>query len=140
MPFMKPLHRRQSLERTRNSELTSMATDIVAGLRILRGIGGERTFGDNYATQSQKAKEAGISAGIWQALIDALGVLFSGVFLVLLLWVGAHEVLDGRLTVGDLVAFLGVRAVHGHADPDLLRVRAEDHPRAGIGAQGDRHL
>lgn len=84
-----------------------MATDIVAGLRILRGIGGERTFGDNYATQSQKAKEAGISAGIWQALIDALGVLFSGVFLVLLLWVGAHEVLDGRLTVGDLVAFLG---------------------------------
>jgi ABC-type multidrug transport system fused ATPase/permease subunit len=107
MPFMKPLHRRQSLERTRNSELTSMATDIVAGLRILRGIGGERTFGDNYATQSQKAKEAGISAGIWQALIDALGVLFSGVFLVLLLWVGAHEVLDGRLTVGDLVAFLG---------------------------------
>ena len=48
LPFLRPLHRRQEVERTRNSELTSMATDIVAGLRILRGIGGERTFGRNY--------------------------------------------------------------------------------------------
>ena len=36
-----------------------MATDIVAGLRILRGIGGERTFGRNYAAQSQLARQAG---------------------------------------------------------------------------------
>ena len=52
LPFLRPLQHRQELERSRNSELTSMATDIVAGLRILRGIGGERTFGRNYATQS----------------------------------------------------------------------------------------
>jgi ABC-type multidrug transport system fused ATPase/permease subunit len=107
LPFLKPLHRRQALERSRNSELTSMATDIVAGLRILRGIGGERTFGRNYERQSRRAMDAGVSAGIWQALIEALGVLFSGVFLVLLLWVGAHEVLADRLTVGELVSFLG---------------------------------
>ena len=106
-PFMKPLHRRQAVERTRNSELTSMATDIVAGLRILRGIGGERTFGRNYARQSQRAMQAGVSAGIWQALIEALGVLFSGVFLVLLTWAGAHEVQEGRLSIGELVSFLG---------------------------------
>ncbi|MDE9364793.1 ABC transporter ATP-binding protein [Luteipulveratus sp. YIM 133132] len=107
LPFLRPLHRRQELERNRNSELTSMATDIVAGLRILRGIGGERTFGRNYATQSRSAREAGVSAGIWQAVIEALGVLFSGVFLVLLLWLGTHEVLAGRLTIGELVSFLG---------------------------------
>ena len=107
LPFLRPLHGRQSTERSRNSELTSMATDIVAGLRILRGIGGERTFGRNYAHQSQRAKGAGVSAGIWQAVIEALGVLFSGVFVVLLTWVGAHEVLAGRLSVGELVSFLG---------------------------------
>jgi ABC-type multidrug transport system fused ATPase/permease subunit len=84
-----------------------MATDIVAGLRILRGIGGERTFGRNYATQSQSARAAGVSAGIWQAVIEALGVLFSGVFLVLLLWLGTREVLAGQLTIGELVSFLG---------------------------------
>ncbi len=107
LPFLRPLHRRQALERSRTSELTSMATDIVAGLRVLRGIGGERTFGRNYVAQSQRARTAGVAAGTWQAVIEALGVLFSGVFLVLLLWLGTREVAAGRLTVGELVSFLG---------------------------------
>ncbi|HET7070909.1 MAG TPA: ABC transporter ATP-binding protein, partial [Nocardioides sp.] len=107
MPLLKPLHRRQQLERGRNSELTSMATDIVAGLRILRGIGGERTFGRNYDAQSQLARQAGVSAGIWQAAIEAVGVLFSGVFIVLLVWLGTHQVIDGDLTIGQLISFLG---------------------------------
>jgi ABC-type multidrug transport system fused ATPase/permease subunit len=107
LPLLRPLHRRQAVERARNSELTSMATDIVAGLRILRGIGGESTFGRNYAGQSQRTREAGVSAGIWQAAIEAIGVLFSGCFLVLLMWVGTREVLAGDLTIGQLISFLG---------------------------------
>jgi ABC-type multidrug transport system fused ATPase/permease subunit len=107
MPLLRPLERRQRVERSRNSDLTSMATDIVAGLRILRGIGGERTFGRNYATQSQLARQAGVSAGIWQAAIEAVGVLFSGVFIVLLVWLGTHQVIEGDLTIGQLISFLG---------------------------------
>ncbi len=107
LPLLRPLHRRQQVERSRNSELTSLATDIVAGLRILRGIGGERTFGRNYETQSQRARQAGVSAGIWQAGIEAIGVLFSGGFLVLLVWLGSEEVAAGDLTVGELISFLG---------------------------------
>jgi len=106
-PLLKPLHRRQEVERSRNSDLTSLATDIVAGLRILRGIGGERTFGSNYATESQLARRAGQSAGIWQAGIEAVGVLFSGVFVVLLVWLGTHQVIEGDLSVGQLISFLG---------------------------------
>ncbi|MCW2738183.1 ABC transporter ATP-binding protein, partial [Nocardioides sp.] len=97
----------QQGERSRNSELTSMATDIVAGLRILRGIGGEETFGRNYADQSQAARRAGVSSGIWQAAVEAVGVLFSGVFLVSLVWLGTRQVDAGELTVGQLVSFLG---------------------------------
>jgi ABC-type multidrug transport system fused ATPase/permease subunit len=107
LPLLRPLHRRQAVERGRNSELTSMATDIVAGLRILRGIGGERTFGRNYAGQSQRTKEAGVSAGIWQATIEAIGVLFSGCFLVVLMWAGTREVIAGDLSIGQLISFLG---------------------------------
>jgi ABC-type multidrug transport system fused ATPase/permease subunit len=107
LPLLRPLHRRQEVERSRNSQLTSLATDIVAGLRILRGIGGERTFGSNYAAQSQLARQAGVSAGLWQAAIEGIGVLFSGVFIVLLVWLGSHEVRTGALTVGQLISFLG---------------------------------
>src|SRR6185436_17820474 len=97
LPLLKPLHRRQQVERSRNSDLTSMATDIVAGLRILRGIGGEQTFGRNYARQSQLAKQAGVSSGIWQAAVEAVGVLLAGVFLVSLVWLGSRQVTAGEL-------------------------------------------
>ena len=107
LPLLRPLHRRQQVERSRNSELTSMATDIVAGLRILRGIGGEETFGRNYADQSQLARRAGVSSGIWQAAVEAVGVLLSGVFLVSLVWLGTRQVNAGELSVGQLVSFLG---------------------------------
>ena len=107
LPLLRPLHRRQEVERSRSSELTSMATDIVAGLRILRGIGGEGTFGRNYAEQSQRTRRAGVSAGLWQAAIEATGVLLSGGFLVILMWAGTLRVLTGDLSVGQLISFLG---------------------------------
>ncbi len=106
-PLLRPMGRRQMVERSANSELTGMATDIVAGLRILRGIGGEKTFGDNYAGQSQRVRAAGVAAGIWQAVTDAIAVLLPGIFLVLLMWLGARDVLQGRLQTGQLVALLG---------------------------------
>ena len=106
-PLLRPLQRAQAIERGRSSELTGMATDIVAGLRILRGIGGEQTFGDNYATQSQSVRRAGVAAGTWQAAVDALGVLLSGLLLVALTWLGAREMLAGRLSIGQLVSFFG---------------------------------
>jgi ABC-type multidrug transport system fused ATPase/permease subunit len=107
LPMLRPLHTRQQAERTRNSTLTSMATDIVAGLRILRGIGGESTFGRNYASQSQFTRQAGVAAGVWQAVIEAVGVLMSGCFLVVLMYAGTLAVDSGKLSVGELVSFLG---------------------------------
>lgn len=106
-PLLRPLQGARTLERTRSSELTGMATDIVAGLRILRGIGGEATFGDNYARQSQRVRQAGVQAGTWQAMVDATGVLLSGILLVLLTYLGTREMLAGRLSIGQLISFFG---------------------------------
>jgi ABC-type multidrug transport system fused ATPase/permease subunit len=107
MPLLRPLQRREEIERTRTSDLTSMATDIVAGLRILRGIGGEQTFSRNYTEQSQHTRQAAVSAGVWQGALDATSVLFSGLFLVVLTWLGAREVVAGELSVGQLISFFG---------------------------------
>lgn len=107
LPLLRPLHHRQQAERRRTSTLTSLATDIVAGLRILRGIGGESTFGRNYRRQSQLTRQAGVSAGVWQAAIEAVGALTAGCFLVLLMYAGTRAVESGDLTVGELVSFLG---------------------------------
>ncbi|HSN43479.1 MAG TPA: ABC transporter ATP-binding protein [Propionibacteriaceae bacterium] len=106
-PLLRPLQRAQATERSRLSELTGMATDIVAGLRILRGVGGEKTFGDNYANQSQKVRASGVVAGTWQAGVDSLSVLLSGLLLVALTWLGTREMLAGELSIGQLISFFG---------------------------------
>jgi len=106
-PVLRPLNHAQTAERTQTGELTSMATDIVSGLRILRGIGGEQTFGNNYAAQSQKVRRLGVIAGTWQAVTETISVLLSGMLLVTLVWLGSHEMLAGRLTVGQLISFVG---------------------------------
>ncbi|MDN5790989.1 MAG: ABC transporter ATP-binding protein/permease [Micrococcales bacterium] len=106
-PLLRPMQRWQGVERSRNSELTSMATDIVAGLRILRGIGGESTFGGNYEAQSQRVRRSGVAAGAWLAGVEAVGVLLAGCFVVALMWLGTREVALGRLQVGQFVSFLG---------------------------------
>lgn len=107
LPLLRPLQRRQEIERARSAELTSQATDIVAGLRILRGIGGERTFAQNYAAQSQRTKQAGLAAGYWQAGLEAVALVLSGLFLVALTWLGAREVAAGALSIGQLISFFG---------------------------------
>ena len=107
MPLLRPLQRREEIERTRTSDLTSMATDIVAGLRILRGIGGEQTFSRNYTGQSQHTRQAAVSAGVWQSAVDATSVLLSGLFLVVLTWLGSRDVVAGELSVGQLISFFG---------------------------------
>ena len=106
-PVLRPLNAAQTAERTQTGELTSMAADIVAGLRILRGIGGEKTFGDNYAGQSQRVRRLGVTTGTWQAVVETLSVLLSGMLLVLLVWLGSHEMMAGRLTLGELISFVG---------------------------------
>jgi ABC-type multidrug transport system fused ATPase/permease subunit len=106
-PVLRPLNTAQTAERTQTGELTSMATDIVSGLRILRGIGGERTFGNNYVTQSQRVRRLGVATGTWQAVTETISVLLSGMLLVTLVWLGSHELIEGRLSVGQLVSFVG---------------------------------
>ncbi|MDQ7991780.1 MAG: ABC transporter ATP-binding protein [Propionicimonas sp.] len=106
-PVLRPLNAAQTAERTQNGELTSMATDIVSGLRILRGIGGEATFGANYAGQSQRVRRLGVTTATWQALAETLGVLLAGLLLVVLVWLGSHQMMAGELTVGELISFVG---------------------------------
>ena len=55
-PLLKPLDRRTAHQRHLMGELSNTATDIVGGLRVLRGIGGEQVFHDRYRRESQTTR------------------------------------------------------------------------------------
>jgi ABC-type multidrug transport system fused ATPase/permease subunit len=106
-PLLRPLHRRQAAQRAAVGRLTSLGTDTVAGLRVLRGMGGERTFHRRYAVQSQRVRQAGVATGRVLSVVDAQQVLLPGVFVVLLTWLGARLAVRGDISIGTLIAFYG---------------------------------
>jgi ABC-type multidrug transport system fused ATPase/permease subunit len=106
-PLLRPLHRRQSAQRAERGRLTVLGVDTIAGLRVLRGMGGERAFHERYVTQSQRVRRAGVDAGRVLSVVDAQQVLLPGIFVVVLTWLGARLAVRGDISVGDLVAFYG---------------------------------
>ncbi|MFE9559672.1 ABC transporter transmembrane domain-containing protein [Streptomyces sp. NPDC006487] len=104
LPLLPRATQRADLQREKAGKATELASDTVAGLRVLRGIGGEELFLGRYREASQQVREAAVhSARMW-ALISAVQVLLPGALLVTVVWYGAALVLDGRLDVGELVA------------------------------------
>ncbi|MEU6427479.1 ABC transporter ATP-binding protein [Microbispora sp. NPDC046973] len=106
-PLLKPLHRRQHEQRDLQGDLATRAADIVAGLRVLRGVGGEQVFAARYRAESQRVRQAGVRVASVESLLEGAQILLPGVLIACVTWLGAHFALDGRITPGQLVAFYG---------------------------------
>ncbi|GAA1762764.1 ABC transporter ATP-binding protein [Nocardioides hankookensis] len=109
-PILGPLQRRSAHQRHLMGRLSNTASDIVGGLRVLRGIGGEQVFADRYRRESQTTRTAGVQVAKLQSVLDALQVFLPGLFVVVVVWIGARYAVQGTITPGELVAFYGYSA------------------------------
>lgn len=103
-PLLGPLRRRTEAHREQVGEATTLAGEIVAGLRVLRGVGGERRFAERFAATSQRVRRAGVAAGRIDAWLAGVEVFMPGLVTVAVTWLGARLALAGELSVGELVA------------------------------------
>ncbi|GIH98955.1 multidrug ABC transporter permease [Planobispora takensis] len=106
-PLLRPLHRRQHAHRDLQGELSTRAADIVAGLRVLRGVGGEQVFADRYAAESQQVRHAGVRVASVQSMLEGAQILLPGLLIAGVTWLGATFAIRDEMTPGDLVAFYG---------------------------------
>ncbi|MFF9768911.1 ABC transporter transmembrane domain-containing protein [Streptomyces sp. NPDC014636] len=103
LPLLPRATRRADVQREKAGRATELASDTVAGLRVLRGIGGEELFLDRYRRASQEVRHAAVrSARMW-SLIAAVQVLLPGLLLIAVVWHGIGLARQGRITVGELV-------------------------------------
>jgi ABC-type multidrug transport system fused ATPase/permease subunit len=110
LPLLPRAARRADEQRAKAGRATELASDTVAGLRVLRGIGGEEQFLERYRAASQEVRTAAVrSARMW-ALISAAQVALPGLLLVGVVWYGTRLALEGRISVGELVTVYGAVA------------------------------
>ncbi|HWH01582.1 MAG TPA: ABC transporter ATP-binding protein [Pilimelia sp.] len=132
-PLLGRLHGAEHAYREQQGQLTARAGDIVAGLRVLCGIGGKAAFAGRYRARSARLTREGYRVGALTSWVQALGAGLPTVLLAAVTWLGARMAASGSITVGELVA------VYGYVAALLVPVYffvegADDVPRALVAA------
>jgi len=109
-PVLTRLQRRQAAYRERIGDITDRASDIVAGLRVLRGIGGEHRFSASYRRDSRELREAGYKVAGPHAWLNALGEGTPAILLGVIVWVSGRLLAADAITAGQMVAAFGYTA------------------------------
>jgi ABC-type multidrug transport system fused ATPase/permease subunit len=110
-PMLSRLQRAGARYRDHQGALADRLVDIMAGLRILNGLGGKEAYARRYRRDSQRVAEEGYLVGAVTSWIQALGVGLPALFLAVVIWLAARMAAQGQITVGELVAVWGYAAV-----------------------------
>jgi len=89
------------------SALAALAEEALGALPLVKAYGREGHERGRFATQAAANFRARLAAARVGALFQPTSELLSTAGMVLVLWVGVHELVAGRLTLGGLVVFLG---------------------------------
>lgn len=109
-PIIRPLQTREAEQRARLSESSNLAADTVAGLRVLRGIGGEELFLSRFRAASQAVRRAAVRTAMIRSLLQALQIILPGILILVVILIGGNLVATGKMKLGDLLAFYGYSA------------------------------
>ncbi|MGC5051580.1 ABC transporter ATP-binding protein [Micromonospora sp. DT48] len=110
-PLLRRLERVESVYRHQQGVLTTRAADIVAGLRVLAGVGGRGLFARRYADRSRRLLAEGYRVGAVNSWIEALTIAVPGLFLAAVVWLAARMAAAGDISIGQMVAVYGYVAV-----------------------------
>ncbi|WP_328869578.1 ABC transporter ATP-binding protein/permease [Streptomyces sp. NBC_00287] len=100
----KPLERRSETEQERAARASGVAADLVAGLRVLKGIGAEPAAVARYRRISQDSLTATLRAARAEAWQSGVVTMLTGAFLALVALVGGRLAARGDISLGELVS------------------------------------
>jgi putative ABC transport system ATP-binding protein len=103
-----PLARRAAEQQARAADAAGVATDLAGGLRVLQGIGGVDAGVARYRRASRASLHATLGAARAEAVFEAGAMLVAGVALAAVGLVGGRLAAAGEISIGQLIAAVGV--------------------------------
>jgi ATP-binding cassette, subfamily B, bacterial len=93
-------------QRRRESVLAGLAMEAIGAMRLVQAYSLEAVLEQNFGQTNRKTLKEGARATRLSASLGRVVDLFIGASTACVLWYGARLVLQGALTIGDLVVFL----------------------------------
>ncbi|MEO3764252.1 ABC transporter ATP-binding protein [Streptomyces sp. B8F3] len=104
----KPLEHRSAAEQEQAATASGVAADLVAGLRVLKGIGARDAAVERYRATSRDSLAATLRAARAEGWQNGVVLAMTGGFIALVALVGGRLALSGDITLGELVAAVGL--------------------------------
>ena len=103
--FGSMIHRRFETIQEQLSEISAVVQEALSGVRVVRAYGQEAAEIDRFRQANEEYVTRNRGLIRLQGLFFPSMTFFLGLGALLVLWQGSREVIAGRMTVGDLVAF-----------------------------------
>ena len=125
------VRRRARAAQDRLAEATAFASENLGAVRIMQAYGAQSLTVARFAAAVREAYEAARDATGARAVLTAVAIFLSFASVVLVLWLGAHDVLAGRITSGLLSQFVLYAVFGAGALGELSQVWNEISAAAG---------
>ncbi len=109
--FGKRIHNRFDKVQQRLSEITSQAQENITGQRVIRAYVQQDAVIKRFSSSNRRYREESLHLVKLWGLFNPLLTLLLGLSTVVLLWMGGALVIQGTLTIGELVAFVAYLAM-----------------------------
>jgi putative ABC transport system ATP-binding protein len=106
--FANRLVDRWAEEQEESSEAASVATDLMGGIRVLKGLGAERAAAGRYRRASRESLAAKLRTASVEAVANAVSTATTGAFLAVVALVAGRMAAGGSITIGEFVAAVGL--------------------------------
>ncbi|GAA5116513.1 ABC transporter ATP-binding protein [Pseudonocardia adelaidensis] len=110
-PLLARLRAVEATYRVQQGALTARLLDIVGGLRVLAGLGGEAVIARRYGRTSADLRAEGYRVGAISSWIEAVGAGLPVLFVGAVTWIAARTAATGAMTLGDVLAVYGYAAL-----------------------------
>jgi ATP-binding cassette subfamily B multidrug efflux pump len=89
------------------AELSSRVQENLSGIHVVKAYGSEAHETRTFLALNDRFQDASLRLARMRSIIGPIMNIVGGVSGLVVLWVGGRRVMTGRLSIGDLVAFVG---------------------------------
>jgi ATP-binding cassette subfamily B protein/subfamily B ATP-binding cassette protein MsbA len=109
--FSRTMNTRGAAAQQADSQVAAHLQQSLVNLPLIQGYATEKAEGERFLNLTQGARAKRLGQHLWE-LFYGLGVaLVFGIGTALIVWLGGQRVLEGEITIGDLLVFLAYLAM-----------------------------